>query len=120
MSNRGQSGGGGVFRETLELMILQSLAALGSLHGYAIAARLEEVSAGAVRVDMGTLYPALMRLEQRGLVRAAWGTTGKNRKAKFYTITAAGQRRLAAETAEWWDRALSITKAVLNLATTKL
>jgi len=82
-------------------MLLQTLATLGPLHGYSIAARLEQVSAGALQVNMGTLYPGLMRLEQRGLVRSEWNVTDTNRKARFYTITAAGRRQLAAEKAEW-------------------
>src|SRR6186997_753730 len=89
-----------VLQGTLDLMILQTLASLGPLHGYAIAARLEQVSAGALRLNMGTLYPGLMRLEQRGLVRAEWGVTDTNRKARFYKITPAGRRRLAAEKVE--------------------
>jgi PadR family transcriptional regulator len=90
-----------VLQGTLDLMVLQTVAALGPLHGYAIAARLEQVSKGALRLNMGTLYPGLMRLEQRGLVRAAWAVTDNNRRARFYSITAAGRRRLAAERAEW-------------------
>lgn len=82
-------------------MVLQTLATLGPLHGYAIAARLEQVSGGALRLNMGTLYPGLMRLDQRGLVRADWGVTDNNRRARFYGITAAGRRQLAAEKAEW-------------------
>lgn len=82
-------------------MILQSLAALGPMHGYAIAARLEQASAGALSPNMGTLYPGLMRLEQRGLVRAAWDTTENNRQARFYSITAAGRRQLASEKKSW-------------------
>ena len=74
-----------VLQGTLDLMVLQTVATLGPLHGYAIAARLEQVSGGALRLNMGTLYPALMRLEQRGLVRAAWGVTDNNRKARFYS-----------------------------------
>src|SRR5437763_6114432 len=96
-----------VLQGTLDLMILQTLAALGPLHGYAIAARLEQVSCGALRLNMGTLYPGLMRLEQRCLVRAKWGVTDNNRKARFYAITAAGRRQLASEKAEW-DRTTSI------------
>jgi transcriptional regulator len=88
-------------------MLLQTLATLGPLHGYAIAARLEQVSGGVLRVNMGTLYPGLMRLEQRGLVRAEWNITDTNRKARFYTVTAAGRRQLAAEKAEW-DRMTAI------------
>jgi transcriptional regulator len=90
-----------VLQGTLDLMVLQTVAALGPLHGYAIAARLEQVSQGAIRLNMGTLYPGLMRLEQRGLVRTTWGVTDNNRKARFYAITAAGRRQLAAEKTEW-------------------
>lgn len=98
---------------TLDLMVLQTVATLGPLHGYAIAARLEQVSAGALRLNMGTLYPGLMRLEQQGLLRAAWGATDTNRRARFYTITAAGRRRLADEKAQW-DRITSIMQALLD------
>lgn len=90
-----------VLQGTLDLMVLQTVDTLGPLHGYAIAARLEQVSKGALQLNMGTLYPGLMRLEQRGLLRAAWGTTDTNRRARFYSITAAGRRQLAAEKAEW-------------------
>src|SRR5215510_12501168 len=90
-----------VLQGTLDLMVLQTLATLGPLHGYAIAARVEQVSSGAIRLNMGTLYPGLMRLEQRGLVRAKWGMTDNNRRARFYGLTAAGRRELARERAEW-------------------
>jgi transcriptional regulator len=86
---------------TLDLMVLQTLETLGPLHGYAIAARLEQVSRKALRLNMGTLYPALMRLEQRGLLRGAWGTTDSNRKARFYRLTAAGRRQLTNEREAW-------------------
>src|SRR5258707_10938094 len=102
-----------VLQGTLDLMVLHTVAALGPLHGYAIAARLEQVSGGALQLNMGTLYPGLMRLEQRGLVRAKWGVTDNNRKARFYTITAAGKRQLATETAEW-GRMSSIIHALLH------
>jgi transcriptional regulator len=102
-----------VLQGTLDLMVLQTVAALGPLHGYAIAARLEQVSGGAHQLNMGTLYPGLMRLEQRGLVRARWGVTDTNRKARFYTITAAGRRQLAAERAEW-DRITSMMHVLLS------
>jgi transcriptional regulator len=78
-------------------MVLQTLDSLGPLHGYAVAARLEQVSGGALQLNMGTLYPALMRLEQRGLLRGSWGTTETNRKARFYAVTPAGRRQLARE-----------------------
>jgi PadR family transcriptional regulator PadR len=102
-----------VLQGTLDLMVLQTVATLGPLHGYAIAARLEQVSAGALRLNMGTLYPGLMRLEQRGLVRTEWGVTDNNRKARFYAITAAGRRQLHAEKAEW-DRMVSIMHTLLR------
>jgi PadR family transcriptional regulator PadR len=102
-----------VLQGTLDLMVLQTLATLGPLHGYAIAARLEQVSAGALQLNMGTLYPGLMRLEQRGMARGQWGVTDTNRKARFYSITAAGRRRLATEKAEW-DRMASIMHALLR------
>ena len=102
-----------VLQGTLDLMLLQTLATLGSQHGYAIAARLEQVSAGALRLNMGTLYPGLMRLEQRGLIRGSWSLTENNRKARFYAITAAGRRELAAEKAEW-ARMSTIMQALLE------
>jgi PadR family transcriptional regulator, regulatory protein PadR len=102
-----------VLQGTLDLMVLQTLDTLGAVHGYTIAARLEQVSKGAIRLNMGTLYPGLMRLEQRGLVRGTWGVTENNRKARFYAITAAGRRRLAAEKSEW-DRMTSIMQALLH------
>jgi PadR family transcriptional regulator PadR len=102
-----------VLQGTLDLMVLQAVATLGPQHGYAIAARLEQVSSGALRLNMGTLYPGLMRLEQRGLLRATWGITDNNRKARFYAITAAGRRRLAAEKGEW-DRMTAIMRTLLH------
>jgi transcriptional regulator len=102
-----------VLQGTLDLMVLQTLSTLGPLHGYAVAARLEQVSNGALRLNMGTLYPALMRLEQRGLVRGAWGVTDSNRKARFYSITAAGRRRLATKKVEW-DQMATIIQSVLH------
>jgi len=102
-----------VLQGTLDLMVLQTVATLGPLHGYAVAARLEQVSGGAHQINMGTLYPGLMRLEQRGLLRAKWGVTDSNRRARFYAITAAGRRQLAAEKAEW-DRVTSMMQHLLN------
>lgn len=94
-------------------MILQSLAALGPMHGYAIAARLEQASGGALLPNMGTLYPGLMRLDQRGLIRAHWGTTENNRQARFYSITAAGRRQLASEKKSW-DQMVAIIEALFG------
>jgi len=102
-----------VLQGTLDLMVLQTLDSLGPQHGYAIAARLEQVSGGALQVNMGTLYPALMRLEQRGWLRGQWSTTEANRRARFYAITAAGRRQLAREVAAW-DRMAAIIQALLH------
>jgi transcriptional regulator len=94
-------------------MVLQTLDSLGPLHGCASAARLEQVSSGALQLNMGTLYPALMRLEQRGLRRGTWGTTETNRKARFYSVTSAGRRQLARERDDW-DRMSGIVHRVLH------
>ena len=102
-----------VLQGTLDLMVLQTLETLGALHGYAIAARLEQVSGGAIQLNMGTLYPALMRLEQRGWVRGKWGTTDSNRKARFYSLTAAGRRHLARERRDW-ERMAAIMQSLLH------
>ena len=98
---------------TLDLMVLQTLDSLGAMHGYSIAARLEQVSGGALQLNMGTLYPALMRLEQRGLLRGNWGTTETNRKARFYALTPAGRRELAKEK-QAWDRMAGIIHTLLH------
>lgn len=90
-----------VLRGTLDLMVLQTLASMGALHGYAIADRIEQVSSGSILLNMGSLYPGLMRLEQRGLIRAEWGVTENNRKARYYSITRAGRRQLETEKREW-------------------
>ena len=102
-----------VLQGTLDLMVLQTLRTLGPLHGYAIAARLKQVSAGSLQVNMGTLYPSLMRLEQRGFVRGTWGTTENNRRARFYGLTRAGRHRLTTATAEW-DQMASIMDTLLH------
>ena len=102
-----------VLQGTLDLMVLQTLDTMGPQHGYAIAGRLEQVSGGALRLNMGTLYPGLMRLEQRGLVKASWGTTDTNRKARFYALTAAGRRELAKQR-DAWDRMAGIMHTLLR------
>jgi len=94
-------------------MVLQTLDSLGPRHGYAVAARLDQVSSGALQLNMGTLYPALMRLEQRGLLRGKWGTTETNRKARFYSVTSAGRRQLAREK-DAWDRMAGIIHTLLH------
>ena len=89
-----------LLRGTLDVLILKALS-WGPQHGYAVAARVAQVSSGALHLNMGTLYPALMRLEQRGLIRGTWGTTDSNRRARFYALTAAGRRQLAKEKQAW-------------------
>jgi PadR family transcriptional regulator PadR len=86
---------------TLDLMVLKTLAALGPQHGYGIARRIEQVAAGALALNQGTIYPALLRLEQKGWIASEWGTSENNRRARFYAITKAGEKQLAAETALW-------------------
>jgi PadR family transcriptional regulator PadR len=103
-----------VLQGTLDLMVLQVLDSMGPRHGYAIAERLDQVSAGALQLNMGTLYPALMRLEQRGLLKGTWDTTENNRRARFYAITPAGRRELAAERSSW-ERMVGIMQALLDM-----
>lgn len=103
-----KDGRNGVLQGTLDLMVLQSVASMGPQHGYAIAARIEQASSGALQLNMGTLYPALMRLEQRGHLKGKWDVTGNNRKARFYSITAAGRKQLEAEKAGWAQTASTI------------
>ena len=102
-----------VLQGTLDLMVLQTLDSLGPQHGYAIASRLQQISNGALQLNMGTLYPALMRLEQRGLVRGSWGTTESNRKARFYALTPAGRRQLVKEK-EAWDQMAGIIHTLIR------
>ena len=96
---------------TLDLMILQALAAMGRQHGWGLARRLEQVSDDALYLNQGTIYPALVRLEQQGWVRSAWGVSEHNRRAKFFEITASGRRQLRVR-AERWQR-ISATMARL-------
>jgi|SRR5690606_22225981 len=102
-----------VLRGTLDLMLLQTLATLGPQHGYAIGARLGQVSHGLLNLNMGTLYPGLMRLEQQGFIKAEWGVTDNNRQARFYSITPAGRRRLAADK-KAWDQMVSVMSALFQ------
>jgi transcriptional regulator len=111
MPNR--DGKAAVVQGTLDLMVLQTLESMGAQHGYAIAARLEQVSKGALQLNMGTLYPALMRLEQRRLIRGRWGVTESNRKARFYGLTPAGRRELVQQT-EAWDRMAGIIRTLIR------
>jgi PadR family transcriptional regulator, regulatory protein PadR len=86
---------------TLDLMVLKTLDTLGPQHGYGIARRIEQVAQGVLSLNQGTLYPALLRLEQKGWIRSEWGTSDNNRRARYYSLTRAGRKQLAAETAEW-------------------
>jgi len=88
---------------TLDVMVLQTLATMGPLHGYGIARRIEQTSGNQVLLNQGTIYASLVRLQHRGLISAKWGTSENNRKAKFYSITKRGSKRLAAD-AEYWQR----------------
>ena len=90
---------------TLALMILRTLEVLGPLHGYGIARRIEETSKNRLRLNYGTLYPALLKLEQEGFITAEWRRSENNRRAKFYSLTAAGRKQLARETREWHQTA---------------
>jgi transcriptional regulator len=102
-----------VLQGTLDLMVLRTIESLGPLHGYAISARIEQVSGGALQLNMGTLYPALMRLEQRGLIRGSWGATDSKRKARFYDLTRAGRLQLAKER-QAWERMAGIINTLLQ------
>ena len=90
-----------ILQGTLLLLVLKTLASRGSMHGYAITSHIQDVSSDMLRVEEGSLYPALHRMEQEGWLRAAWGTTEKNRQARFYTLTAAGKKQLEIEEASW-------------------
>jgi transcriptional regulator len=86
---------------TLDLMVLQTLEAMGALHGYGIARRIEQISGDAILLNQGTIYASLVRLQQRGLIRGEWGSSDNNRRAKFYSITKRGSRHLAAAAQNW-------------------
>ena len=90
-----------VMQGTLDLMVLKTLEALGPLHGYGIARRIEQVSENALALNQGTLYPALTRLEQRRWISSSWGASDNNRRARFYAITRAGKKQLAKEKRNW-------------------
>jgi PadR family transcriptional regulator, regulatory protein PadR len=94
---------GEVWQGTLGLMILKTLASMGPLHGYGLARRIEQVSGDRLSVNYGTIYPALLKLEQEGAISAAWGASENNRRAKFYTLTRSGRRLLAREERSWED-----------------
>jgi PadR family transcriptional regulator PadR len=99
---------------TLDLMVLQTLAAIGAQHGYGIARRIEQVSGDEVLLNQGTIYASLVRLQQRGWIAAEWGTSDNNRKAKFYSITRAGRKQLAKDVA-YWQRLSDVMGRVLAM-----
>jgi PadR family transcriptional regulator PadR len=90
-----------ILQGTLDLMVLKALDAMGPMHGYGLALRIEQVSADALRINQGTIYLCLVRLVQQGWVRATWGSSENNRRAKYYALTPAGRRRLGEEAADW-------------------
>lgn len=90
-----------VLQGTLDLMVLKTLESLGPLHGYGIARRIEQVSKEALRLNQGTIYPALLRLQQRGWIKAEWGTSENNRRAKYYSLSRLGKKQIEAETENW-------------------
>jgi PadR family transcriptional regulator PadR len=97
---------------TLDLLVLQTLAGLGPQHGFGIARRIEQVSGDAVMLNQGTIYPALVRLEEQGWIDSEWGTSENNRRARFYSLTAAGRKQLKEEVANW-RRVATLVNAVL-------
>jgi len=103
-----------ILQGTLDLMVLKSLAALGPLHGYGIARRIEQVSDDTLRLNEGTVYQSLLRLQQRGWIDSDWGTSENNRRAKFYSITESGRKQLAQETASW-NRVTDLVAKILRL-----
>jgi len=102
-----------VLQGTLDLLVLKTLDSMGPIHGFGIALRIQQVSEDLLRLNQGTLYPALLRLEQRGWIVSKWGASENNRKAKFYSLTRAGRRQLEQE-AESWDRMSTMINRVLR------
>src|SRR5512132_1032011 len=95
---------------TLDLMVLKTLESLSPLHGYGIARRIEQVAQGSLALNQGTIYPALLRLEQKGWIKSTWGTSDNNRRARFYSITRAGRKQLATEAEGWAQMSAFITR----------
>ena len=104
-----------ILQGTLDLMVLKTLDAMGPLHGYGIARRIEQVSEDVLQLNQGTIYASLLRLQQKGWIAGNWGTSENNRKAKYYSITKAGRKQLSAE-AENWERISSVIGRLLQLA----
>ena len=104
-----------ILQGTLDLMVLQTLDAMGPLHGYGIARRIEQISEDVLQLNQGTIYASLLRLQQRRWIAASWGTSENNRKAKFYAITRSGRKQLAAQ-AQNWERISAVMMRMLRLA----
>jgi transcriptional regulator len=102
-----------VLQGTLDLLVLKTLETIGPMHGWGISRRIQQVSDNALQLTQGTIYPALLRLEQRGWIAAEWGISDQNRKARFYSITKAGRKQLH-EKAESWERMMAIINKVLE------
>lgn len=102
-----------VLQGTLDLMVLKTLDSAGPLHGFGLARRLEQISGDLLHLNQGTIYPALLRLEQRGWISSKWGVSDNNRRAKYYSITRGGQRQLGKETANW-ERVAGIIARLLR------
>jgi transcriptional regulator len=98
---------------TLDLMVLKTLDALGPLHGYGIARRIEQVAQGSLALNQGTIYPALLRLEQKRLIASSWGSSENNRRARFYAITRSGRKQLTEETKSW-ERTVAMVNRLLE------
>ena len=98
---------------TLDLMVLKTLEGLGPLHGYGIARRIEQIAQGSLALNQGTIYPALLRLEQKGWITSEWGTSESNRRARFYSITRAGRKQLAVE-ADTWQQTVAMMNRLLE------
>jgi PadR family transcriptional regulator PadR len=98
---------------TLDLLVLSTLAAMGPLHGYGVARRLEQVAEGALTLNQGTIYPAFLRLEQKGWIAGTWGTSENNRRARYYTITRAGRKHLKTQT-ERWTKTMALVGRLLG------
>jgi transcriptional regulator len=105
----------GILQGTLDLMVLQTLDAMGPQHGYGLARRIEQVSGDVLQLNQGTIYASLLRLQQRRWISAAWGTSDHNRRAKFYAITKPGRKQLAAE-AENWQRVAGVIGRLMRLS----
>jgi PadR family transcriptional regulator len=99
-----------ILQGTLDLMILKTLEAMGSLHGYGIARRIEQISDNSLSLNQGTIYPALLRLEQRGWIRSEWGVSETNRRAKFYTLSRIGRKKIQDATEDWERMAATMSR----------